>query len=210
MHAFGRYAILLLWLCALCAAAVAHAQSEPLASDINETVVSMPVIVNGKTNGSHMVGTVFRPNGEGPFPFVVLNHGRAGTHIERVRLGRARYLIASRWLVLRGLAVFVPTRRGYGETGGADVEISYNCANPWYAQAMAGGVESVTSAVEFARQQPFVDKSRFVLMGQSVEGYLAADSRGFSEKLRTVSGARYVRGLISRLIAWVPPPQVGA
>ena len=161
-----------LLLCA-CVSAVAHAQAPALATDINETIVSIPVIVDGKPNGAHMVGTVFKPDGGGPFPFVVLNHGRAGTAVERARPPRWRYVDASRWLVKRGYAVFVATRRGYGETGGSDVETNYNCSNPWYKEAMAGGVESVMSVIEYAKVQPFVNRSRFVVMGQSVGGYLS-------------------------------------
>lgn len=162
-----------LWLLCVLAQGLAHAQSSgpAFAADINETVVSIPVIVNGKPDGTNMVGTVFKPNGEGPFPFVVLNHGRRAA--ERFRTPRWRYPDASRWLVRRGFAVFVATRRGYGETGGPDVESSYACANPWFKEAMAGGVESVMSVVEYARQQPFVDKNRYIVMGQSVGGFLS-------------------------------------
>ena len=150
-----------------------HAQGPALAADINEAVVRIPVIVDGKPNGAYMVGTVFKPDGAGPFPFVVLNHGRAGTASERAQTARWRYLEASRWLVQRGYAVFVATRRGYGETGGTDVEQNYNCNNPWYKEAMAGGVESVLSVIEFAKTQSFVNRNRLVVMGQSVGGYLS-------------------------------------
>ena len=163
-------AVLLYW-CA-CVSFV-QAQNVQLAADINETVVSIPVVVNGKPAGTQMVGTVFKPNGDGPFPFVVLNHGRAGSAIERQQVRRWRYTDASRWLVQRGFAVFVATRRGYGDTGGADVETNYNCNNPNYKDPMAGGVESVLSVMEYARQQPFVDKSRLIVMGQSVGGFLS-------------------------------------
>lgn len=181
-----------LLLCA-CVSVVAQAQAPALATDINETIVSIPVIVGGKPNGAHMVGTVFKPDGAGPFPFVVLNHGRAGTAVERASVRRWRYTDASRWLVKRGYAVFVATRRGYGETGGADVEQNYNCSNPWYKEAMAGGVESVASVIAYAKEQPFVNRSRFVVMGQSVGGYLsvgiaAANPEGLVAAINFVGG----------------------
>ena len=150
-----------------------HAQTVQLAADINETVVSIPVVINGKATSTMMVGTVFKPAGDGPFPFVVLNHGRAGSASERAQTRRWRYVDASRWLVQRGFAVFVATRRGYGDTGGSDVETNYNCDNPWYKEPMAAGVESVLSVVEFAKQQPYVDKARYIVMGQSVGGFLS-------------------------------------
>jgi dienelactone hydrolase len=169
-----RAAALFYCLCLLhlCANTPALAQGgTPFAADINETVVSIPVIVDGKPDGTTMVGTVFKPDGAGPFPFVVLNHGRRAA--ERFKTPRWRYPEASRWLVRRGFAVFVPTRRGYGETAGPDVESSNNCANPWFKEAMAGGVESVMSVVAYARQQPFVDKQRYIVMGQSLGGYVS-------------------------------------
>jgi dienelactone hydrolase len=69
--------------------------------------------------------------------------------------------------------VIVPTRRGYGATGGTDVETNYGCANPWYKEALAGGVESVLSVVDYAKAQRFVDPKRFILVGQSVGGFLS-------------------------------------
>lgn len=153
--------------------APANAQSPALATDLNETVVSIPLIVDGKPASTSMVGTVFTPDGAGPFPFVVLNHGRAGSAAERARTPRWRYVEASRWLVRRGYAVFIATRRGYGATGGSDVETNYNCANPWYKEPMDGGVESVLSVIAFAKAQDFVDGRRFMVMGQSVGGLLS-------------------------------------
>jgi len=173
MKIIRLYAVAMVALLCIGATMDVRAQTPALATDINEAIVQIPVIVDGKPNGAHMVGTVFKPDGAGPFPFVVLNHGRAGTAIERASVRRWRYTDASRWLVQRGYAVFVATRRGYGETGGLDVETNYNCNNPWYKEAMAGGVENVLSIIEYAKSQPFVNCSRYVVMGQSVGGYLS-------------------------------------
>jgi dienelactone hydrolase len=164
----------------------AQTPAPALAADINEEVVRIPVIIDGKASDAHMVGTVYKPEGTGPFPFVVLNHGRAGTAVERAQVRRWRYTDASRWLVQQGFAVFVATRRGYGDTGGTDVEQNYNCANPWYAEAMAGGVQSVLSVIAYAKAQPFVDRNRFLVMGQSVGGYLSVGT-----------GAAHPEGLVA-------------
>src|SRR5215470_10161012 len=53
-----------------------------------------------------------------PMPALILNHGRAGTSQGRADLGRAQYSVASHWFVERGFIVAVPTRIGYGVTGG--------------------------------------------------------------------------------------------
>ncbi len=98
--------------------------------------------------------------------------GAPALAIERAQVQRWRYTEQSRWLVRKGYVVIVPTRRGYGGTGGADVENNYNCANPWYAEALAGGVASVLSAIDYAKAQPFIDAKRFILIGQSVGGFV--------------------------------------
>jgi dienelactone hydrolase len=162
-----------LWLAVLVPCGVAWPQGGPaLVADINETVIDIPVIVNGQPTGTRMVGTLFKPSGDGPFPFAIISHGRAGTPVERAQVQRWRYVEQSRWLVRKGYVVIVPTRRGYGGTGGTDVEASYNCTNPWYKEALAAGVESVLSAIEFAKAQTFVDPRRFILVGQSVGGFV--------------------------------------
>ncbi len=161
------------WFGTLLACSAACAQGgPPFAADLNEAVIEIPVLVNGQPTESHMVGTLFKPDGDGPFPFAIISHGRAGMPVERAQVPRWRYSEQSRWLVRKGFAVIVPTRRGYGATGGSDVEQSYNCANPAYRDALAGGVESVLSAISYAKAQKFIDPARFILIGQSVGGFL--------------------------------------
>ena len=163
------FACLVAWL------AVAGAWAKggpPFAVDLNEAVIEIPVRVNGQATHTRMVGTLFKPDGNGPFPFAIISHGRAGSPVERAQVPRWRYSAQARWLVKKGFVVIVPTRRGYGATGGADVETSYNCANPAYSDALAGGVESLLSVIDYAKAQPFVNPARFILIGQSVGGFL--------------------------------------
>ncbi|HTE16573.1 MAG TPA: hypothetical protein VK642_15990 [Burkholderiales bacterium] len=56
--------------------------------------------------------TIFRDDAREKAPFLVLNHGRAGTAAERLKLGRARYAANAEYFVEHGFAVFVPTRVG--------------------------------------------------------------------------------------------------
>jgi dienelactone hydrolase len=163
--------ILLLSLLLSCPAA--KAQPPMMAADINETVVQIPLLAGGKASGNHIVATLFKPNGDGPFPFVILSHGRATTAVERARTERWRYTEQSRWLVRRGLVVIVPTRRGYGATGGADVEASYACSNPWYKESLAAALDSALSTIYYAKALPFVDSKRFIAIGQSYGGFLS-------------------------------------
>src|SRR5262249_41478448 len=58
---------------------------------------------------------LYKPEGEGPFPVVIYNHGsRAG----RERL-EAPFLYVATMLTARSYAVLVPERRGYGKSDGS-------------------------------------------------------------------------------------------
>ena len=67
-----------------------------------------------------------------PAPIALINHGRAPDAQGRASLGRARYTDASRYLLRRGFVVAVPTRVGYGVSGGEDVEDTGACNNRNY------------------------------------------------------------------------------
>src|SRR5690349_12800522 len=73
----------------------------------------------------------------GPSPVLVLNHGRASEAPERAAMGRARYGDTARWLLGRGFIVAVPTRMGYGASGGEDVEDTGSCSQKNYPPGYA-------------------------------------------------------------------------
>jgi hypothetical protein len=56
-------------------------------------------------------------------PYLVLNHGRPANG-NLAGMQRQRYSDNSRYFVSLGFVVLVPTRVGYGESGGPDVEDS--------------------------------------------------------------------------------------
>ena len=62
-----------------------------------------------------------------PRPVLVINHGRAPDAVDRAKMGRARYGDNARWFAAQGFLVAVPTRIGYGVTGGDDIETSGDC-----------------------------------------------------------------------------------
>lgn len=134
-----------------------------------ETVLRVPV-----TQGieqSHIDVTVFRPSGSGPFPVVVLSHGSPRAASERLTFGRARLVGQSRPFVDMGFAVVVPTRRGYGTSGGRWAEGYGSCSNPDYYHAGLESARDLRAAIEAVRAQPWADASRIVLVGQSAGGF---------------------------------------
>ena len=90
---------------------------------LNEKVVKVPVTLtlqDGALHKGEFVLTTFKPDGPGPFPAVVVSHGRHGSPKARAEFGPAEYGARS-WMyhywTLRGFAVLAPTRIGYGVSG---------------------------------------------------------------------------------------------
>ena len=69
-----------------------------------------------------------------------------------------------------GFAVIVPTRRGYGNSGGSWAESYGPCSNPDYYRAGLESARDVRAAIESVRAQPWADTNRIVLAGQSAGG----------------------------------------
>ena len=119
-----------------------------------------------------VVVTSYKPIGSGPFPILILNHGRSGT--DRSQPARFRYTQQARFFVKLGFAVFVPTRIGYGAQGiETDPEYSGDCNKKNYAPMAEAASKQVLAALAFAKQQSHTDPKRVVVVGQSVGGYTA-------------------------------------
>ncbi len=146
--------------------------SAQLATDLRETIAKVTVTMQpifGDARAGEMIVTHFRPQGEGPFPAVVMHHGR-GT--DRATPGRWRYLNVVRYWTRRGFAVFVPTRLGYGETGlEPDPEETGNCNAKRYDVMAASAKTQSKAAIDFAVAQVWVERSKVIVMGQSVGGF---------------------------------------
>ena len=160
------------------AAALAAAQNTPadepsLAQDLHEQVLRLPVTVKsqyGREETRNIALTVFKPSGDGPFPLVIMSHGRA-TSDRRAQQGRQRYEPLARYLVSKGMVVLVPTRVGYGDTyGDFDPEDSGGCNAMRVEPVSIAASDQVLATLQFARTLPYVDASRWVAMGQSVGG----------------------------------------
>ncbi len=140
---------------------------------------------------------VFRPPGDGPHPLAIVNHGSPRSAAERADF-ISRFGVASAWFVERGFAVALPTRRGYGPTGGEFAEDFGRCDSPDYHGAGLATSQDIRSAYLYMRAQPFVDPSRIVLVGQSAGGWgvLAAAGQNLPGVVAIVnfSGGRGSRG----------------
>jgi len=138
-----------------------------------EEIIQIPIQTKDIYHQAHqhtITVTIWRDADRAKSPFLVLNHGRAGTTEGRARLARSRYPDASRYFVSKGFAVFIPTRTGYGVSGGPDVEFSGPCARRSFPEAFEAGAVQALAVLDYAKAQPYVDRGRGLLVGQSVGG----------------------------------------
>lgn len=140
---------------------------------IIEEIVRLPVVVEdraGMPNRYEIALTIFREEARTAMPFLVLNHGRAGNAEGRARLGRARYSANSRWFAAQGFAVFVPTRLGYGVTGGPDLEDGGPCERRDFMPGFDAAARQTLAVIDYAKSRAYVDPARGLLAGQSYGG----------------------------------------
>ena len=140
------------------------------------------VQVGSGLSGAELETTIFKPDGDGPFPAIVINHGKAlGNPVFQER---SRHPNGSREFVRRGYVVVLPMRMGFSKSSGAYINPGCNIASN--GEMQAGWVEGVLA---WMRAQPYIDRSRLLVAGQS-HGGLATMALG----TRNPEG---VRGLIN-------------
>jgi len=152
--------------------------TELLAKDLREEVVRIQVTVKdmyGREATKPVPITIYRPAGEGPFPLVVMNHGRSPAD-KRALQTRSRPEPVARYLVAKGFVVMAPTRIGYWETYG-DFDPENSACKTIEPMSIAAS-QQVLATVEFAKTLPYVDASRWLVAGQSVGGLTTVSTVG--------------------------------
>ncbi len=126
-----------------------------------------------------MRATLLRPEGAGPYPLAVINHGSVQNADARAKFRMPQYRVATRWFLERGYAVLLPQRPGHGKTGGPYLENQGRCDNPDYRSAGLAAAGSIQSAIDYMTSQGFIRNSGVVVVGQSAGGWgaLALASR---------------------------------
>ena len=144
--------------------ALACAEEVPVRADLNESVVMLPVPA---TIGSvDLQTTIYRPDGDGPFPLVIINHGKSlggGQWQER-----ERYPLMAEEFLARGYVVALPMRRGFAGSGGRQADTGCSFAANGWAQA-----RDIAGVIGWFKQQPWIDGNRILVIGQSHGGMTA-------------------------------------
>ena len=178
------------WLAAAALVSSAAGLAAADAPRLNEAVMHAPVF-DAEGHRDSIEVTVYRPDGPGPFPVLVLSHGSPRSAAARRGEGRQRLFHQSAPFVAMGYAVLVPTRRGYGESGGEWAEAYGACNDPDYFHAGLETARDIRAAVEAVRKHKWADTSRVVLAGQSAGGFgsIAAASTPFPGLLAVINFA---------------------
>ena len=109
-----------------------------------------------------IAGTLTEPQGDGPFPSVILINGSGQNNRDEEVFGHKPFLVLADALTLAGYAVLRVDKRGVGGTGGKLAEADYG--------ALA---EDVVAGLRYLRGRGEIDGDRIGLLGHSEGGYLA-------------------------------------
>jgi hypothetical protein len=114
---------------------------------IIEEIIEVPVSVSNSnfTNNpkfeQKITVTIWRDDAIKKAPYLLFSHGRAGTDQERGKFGRSSEKRNSEYFVSKGFTVILPTRIGYGVSGGPDADYSGACGNKNYLEARKAAIE---------------------------------------------------------------------
>lgn len=175
---------------ALCVALCASANDCRSAGEsaIVEDVLQVPVQLDRPGTApvrQNIAVTVVREARHHRLPFVILLHGRPSGALAAAGLGRVQYPANARYLAHLGFAVLIPTRVGYGVSGGPDIEYSGECDQKDTGPAMLQVVSEVKQLLAYGRTLPYVDLHHGIVFGESFGGIAAiALSDGSIEGIR--------------------------
>jgi dienelactone hydrolase len=179
----ARYALLL-------ALVVAPAAAQPVASGPGETLTAPAP----DTSGRLLQITIRRPQGQGPFPLAIINHGSSPSAEDRLRMNAPKFSVITDWFLRRGHAVALPLRRGYGAVGGNWDEGFGDCARPDYTKAGIETARDIEAALTMLLELPTIQKRGAIIVGQSAGGWgtvaLAARPRPAVAGLVNFAGGR--------------------
>ena len=145
---------------------------------IIEEIIEVPVSVSNSnfTNNpkfeQKITVTIWRDDAIKKAPYLLFSHGRAGTDQERGKFGRSSEKRNSEYFVSKGFAVILPTRIGYGVSGGPDADYSGACGNKNYLEARKAGIDQSKQVLNHVFDFSYIDRTKGIVVGQSVGGFI--------------------------------------
>lgn len=124
--------------------------------------LEIPVVFRNPKEDFQLKGTITKPKGEGPFPAVVLVTGSGPQDRNSEIFGHKPFLVMADFLSNSGIVVLRYDERGVGESGGK------------FSKATTLDFKNdAIYALEFLRDQSFVDNQKVGLIGHSEGGLIA-------------------------------------
>jgi dienelactone hydrolase len=181
--------------------ALAMAEPEPVIDtgdrQIREELWGIPSAVP-------MLAYVIRPDGEGPFPLLVMNHGVSLDPMERSYFPMIEFHAAALWFARHGYVVVAPVRPGYGVTAievperglfGVFFSSVGKCSDAEFRDAGLAVASVDRWVMDYMSTQPFIKRDEIVVVGQSGGGWgaiaLASQNPG---SVRAIIGFAAGRG----------------
>jgi carboxymethylenebutenolidase len=153
-------------------------------------------------------GELYKPDGKGPFPAIVYNHGSAGGMLSKQAFDALGPFFAS-----HGWVLFGPYRRGQGLSASAGPYIGDQIAAAQKSGGDSAGAATMVrlletdhlqdqlAALAWLRKQSFVRPNRIAVAGNSfggVETVLGAERGGYCAAIDSAGGAQ----------SWADAPQL--
>lgn len=158
-----------------------------------------PQVVAFPSGALELHGLLYKPEGDGPFPVVLYNHGSAGG-----LLNNEAFDAIAPVFVARGWAFFAPYRRGQGlsESAGPYIMDEIDAANRRGGLGEADAtlvrllsteqLDDQLAALDWLRSQPFVDRDAIAVVGNSfggIETLLGATRANYCAGVDAAGGA---------------------
>jgi len=126
---------------------------------------------------------VYKPEGAGPFPVVIYNHG---SRMQDEREERP-FAYVGTMLRANGYVVVVPERRGYGKSDGVPFgkAVGEDRGTRFVARVQEE-TDDVLAAMEFLKTLPYADQTRIGVMGWSFGGIISVFAASRSSAFQAV------------------------
>jgi dienelactone hydrolase len=150
----------LLLLLLIPAASYADESANAPTASMNEEILRIPLYSDP---GISLEVTVLKPDGPGPFPLIIMNHGASGKPSDEPRYHNT---MAAYYFLSRGYAVVLPMMQGFAGSDGK--QIMNGCNQEEMGLANAQDIQTVAT---YMLERPYIDHSSFIVAGQSFGGW---------------------------------------